>query len=213
MLVREVYLMRPSPQKPTEEDLSSGARISSRLRPISNPLRPQCVRFWSIWGGGDGAINHTCSISLIWRPDEPFYPFWIFHEDCQRYDPLPSATLWWWGFIFGRSHCWCTCSYEFLREPNLCGSQYVPLYQARSWVPEGFRVDIGLTRCRDSWEIVTQTHTTTETLINKDTEINEQQRYRHRRILFEKLWQRSPISEKRERKREIATRTEAHTEK
>ena len=51
---------------------------------------------------------------------------------------------------FGRSHGWSTCSYEFLREPNLCGSQYVPLYQARSRVPEGFRVDIGLTRCRDS---------------------------------------------------------------
>ena len=78
MLVRDVYLMRPSPQKPTEEDLSSGARISSRLRPISSPLRPQYVRFWSIWGGGDGAINHTCSISLIWRPDEPFYPFEYF---------------------------------------------------------------------------------------------------------------------------------------
>ena len=62
-------------EQATEEDLSSGARISSRLRPISNPLGPQCVRFWSIWGGGDGAINHTCSISLIWRPDEPFYPF------------------------------------------------------------------------------------------------------------------------------------------
>ena len=41
-------------------------------------------------------------------------------------------------------------TYEFLREPNLCGSQYVPLYQARSWVPEGFWVDIGLTRCRDA---------------------------------------------------------------
>ena len=29
------------------------------------------------------------------------------------------------------------------------------LYLPRSALPEGFKVDIGLTRCRDSWEIVT----------------------------------------------------------